>query len=121
MALAGILFGFKEGVLYTVIGGLLSSLLVFGISRKLGKEIIDETLKKRHLNLLVKYDKRLERGGIWDLAILRMIPIMPFNVLNLIMGVSKIKTKDYLFGTLLGLIPSIILTVYFGHLLFAMF
>ena len=42
---------------------------------------------------------------------------MPFNVLNILMGVSKIKTQDYLIGTLFGLIPSNVLAVYFGYLM----
>ena len=47
-----------------------------------------------------------------------MTPIMPFNLLNLIMGVSKVRSVDYIAGTLIGLAPSNLLTVYFGQLIF---
>ncbi len=117
MALAGILFGFKYGIAYTMIGGILSSLLVFFVSRKLGQEKIENILENKHLKYLRKYNKRLGTGAIGDLIILRILPIMPFNILNILMGVSKIKTQDYLIGTILGLIPSKIITVYFGSII----
>ncbi len=114
MALAGILFGFKYGLLYTIVGGFLSSIIVFEISRKLGKEKVESVLEYKYLRYLGEYNKKLEEGAVWDLIILRNTPIMPFNVLNILMGVSKIKTADYIIGTALGLIPTNVLTVYIG-------
>lgn len=114
MAIAGILFGFKYGLIYTIIGGFLSSSLVFIFSRFLGKEKADILLEHRYLKLLGDYNKRLETGAVWDLIILRITPIMPFNVLNILMGISRISTRDFIIGTVLGLIPSNIITVYFG-------
>lgn len=114
MIIAGILFGFKYGILYTLISGFLSSILVFAIARELGKDWVESILKKKHLKYLEKYDERLAKNGILDLMIFRIMPIMPFNILNILMGVSKIKTEDYILGTMLGLTPSIALTVYFG-------
>ncbi|MEK7669189.1 MAG: TVP38/TMEM64 family protein [Patescibacteria group bacterium] len=121
MALAGILFGFKYGLLYTIIGGFLSSIIVFIVSRKLGKERVESILEYKYFKRLGEYNKRLEKGATWDLVVLRMAPIMPFNVLNILMGVSKIKMRDYIVGTLFGLIPSNIITVYVGTFLIKIF
>ena len=52
MAIAGILFGFKYGLLYTIIGGFLSSIIVFTISRILGKDRVDIFLEHKYLKLL---------------------------------------------------------------------
>ena len=79
MVVAGILFGFGYGLLYSVIGGFLSSILVFIIARKLGKGWVESILKNKHLKYINKYNKRLENGATWDLIFLRMTPIMPFN------------------------------------------
>ena len=114
MALAGLLFGFKYGLIYTMIGGISSSLIVFVVSRKLGQERVENILENKHLKYLKKYNKRLGTGAIGDLIILRILPIMPFNILNILMGVSKIKIQDYIVGTIIGLIPSKIVTVYLG-------
>jgi len=121
MAIAGLLFGFKYGLIYTVIGGFLSSIIVFAVARKLGKERVESILENKYLRQLDEYNKRLKVGAIRDLIILRITPIMPFNILNILMGVSRIKTDDYILGTLFGLIPSNILTVYFGTLITKIF
>lgn len=121
MTIAGILFGFKYGFIYAIIGGFLSSIIVFIISRKLGKERVESILEHKYLKPLGKYNERLGSGGAWDLILLRMAPIMPFNVLNILMGVSRIKTGDYIIGTVLGLTPSIIITVYFGDFITKIF
>ena len=117
MVAAGILFGFKYGLIYTFIGGFLSSTIIFYISRKLGKEWVEKILEYKYLKHLNEYNKRLETGAIWDVIILRVTPIMPFNALNILLGVSKIKTKDYIIGTILGIIPTNVLTVYLGTLI----
>jgi uncharacterized membrane protein YdjX (TVP38/TMEM64 family) len=117
MAVAGVLFGFKYGLIYTIIGGVISSLFVFTISRILGKHWAEGILEHRYMRKLDGYNKKLESGAIADLIILRVIPIMPFNVLNILMGVSKIKTRDFVLGTIIGLIPSNIAAVYFGHII----
>lgn len=120
MAIAGIFFGFKYGLIYTLIGGFLSSMITFTISRKLGKEKVDKILQHKNLKPFGQYNKRLAGGAIWDLIILRITP-MPFNVLNILMGVSRVKTEDYIIGTIIGLIPSNILTVYFGNFISKIF
>lgn len=121
MAIAGILFGFKYGLLYTIIGGFLSSIIVFYISRNLGRKRAENLLENKYLKYVDKYNKRLEKDGIWDLIILRNTPIMPFNILNVLMGMSKIKTEKYILGTVIGLIPTNILTVYFGDIISKIF
>ncbi len=121
MVLAGILFGFWYGLLYTIIGGLLSSILVFEISRILGKEWIDKILNKKNAKYINKYNNRLERGALLDLILLRIAPIMPFNVLNILMGISKMGRRNYILGTLIGLAPSNFLSVYIGTFLTKIF
>lgn len=114
MAIAGLLFGFKYGLLFTIIGGLLSSIILFTISRLLGKTFVEKILQHRYFKHLENYNKRLEEGAVLDLIILRATPLMPFNVLNILMGVSRIKTGEYIVGTFIGLIPSNIFAVYLG-------
>jgi uncharacterized membrane protein YdjX (TVP38/TMEM64 family) len=121
MAVAGILFGFKYGLIYTIIGGFVSSLIVFTVARVLGKHWAESILEHRYMRKLDQYNKNLESGAMFDLILLRIAPIMPFNVLNILMGVSRIKTRDYILGTLIGLIPSNLVAVYFGDILSKIF
>jgi len=121
MATAGILFGFKYGLLYTVIGGFLSSLIVFTVARFFGKVWVENILQHKYLKVVGSYNDRLESGGLFDLIILRMTPIMPFNVLNILMGVSRISVQNYIAGTVIGLAPSNVLSVYFGTFITKLF
>ncbi len=121
MILSGILFGFKFGLLYSLIGGLTSSILVFKISRHLGKEWVENILQKKYLSQIDRYNERLASNGLLDLIILRILPIMPLNILNILMGISRISLRNYIIGTIFGLLPSIIITVYFGNLLVKIF
>jgi uncharacterized membrane protein YdjX (TVP38/TMEM64 family) len=121
MVLAGILFGFKLGFIYSLIGSLVSANLVFKISRHLGKEWVENILQKKYLRKIGEYNQKLENKGVLDLVVLRILPIMPFNVLNILMGVSRINIQNYMLGNIIGLLPSIIITVYFGNLLVKLF
>lgn len=117
MALAGILFGFKFGLLYCTIAGFVSAFITFYISRGLGKSFVDNLLHTRFLNKIEKWNERIAKHGFLTVMLLRIAPIMPFNVLNLLMGISKVKARDYALGTLLGLAPSNTLAVYFGSVI----
>lgn len=121
MAVGGILFGFKYGLLYVFIGSLISSEIVFFVSRKFGKEKTEILLNHKYLKIINKYNHRLESGGFWDLVILRIFPIMPFNILNILMGISKINKKKYLAATFIGIIPSCLLGVYLGKFVSTIF
>lgn len=121
MIIAGVIFGLKIGLIYVIIGGTISSISLFQISRYLGKNWVEDILQKRYFSHLGEYNKRLESGAIFDLVLFRLMPIMPFNVLNILMGVSRIKIGEYIIGTILGLLPSSILSVFFGDLLLKFF
>ncbi len=117
MAIGGILFGFWKGLTYTIIAGLVSAIFTFLLARILGKAFVDDVLKhERGTKLLEKYDEKMAKHGILTTIVLRIMPIMPFNILNLIMGISRVSLKDYILGTVIGLIPSNVLAVYFGSL-----
>jgi uncharacterized membrane protein YdjX (TVP38/TMEM64 family) len=117
MALSGILFGFKYGIIYTLIGGIISSLILFLLTKKLGSNFAEKILQHKIFEKIKKYNKRIEDDGTLELIILRIVPIMPFNALNIIMGLSGMKTYNYIIGTVIGLIPSHIVSVYLGNFL----
>jgi uncharacterized membrane protein YdjX (TVP38/TMEM64 family) len=118
---AGFLFGFKLGLLYIIIGGIISSIITFRTSRKLGKEWAEKILEHKYLTHLNEYNKKIETGAVWDIVIFRLMPIMPLNMLSILLGISKVNEKDYITGTALGFLPSAVLTVYLGTLITKIF
>jgi uncharacterized membrane protein YdjX (TVP38/TMEM64 family) len=49
------------------------------------------------------------------MIVIRMLPVAPFTVVNVVAGASHIRLRDYLIGTFFGMLPGITLTVTFVH------
>jgi len=60
-------------------------------------------------------ERKITQTGILAVAALRAIPIAPFTVINIISGAFQVPVRDYIFGSLLGLAPGIIVTNLFAH------
>ena len=110
IAATGALFGPLPGLLYAIVGALLGAGLSFAIGRALGREWI-RRIASRRLNAI---NQRLERHGLLAMTVLRLLPIAPFTVVNLVAGASEIRARDYMLGSLFGMTPGIVLMTLFG-------
>ncbi|GAB7388742.1 hypothetical protein BSNK01_25800 [Bacillaceae bacterium] len=113
----GLAFGPWWGTLYDLIGASLGSYLAFGISRKLGRDAMERWLGKR----LRMIDERVQENGFRTILFLRLIPLMPFDVVNYGAGLSKIRFRDYALATVLGILPGAFAYNFLGHSLHDMF
>jgi uncharacterized membrane protein YdjX (TVP38/TMEM64 family) len=104
-----IVFGPWLGPLYTIVGAMLSAALTFAIGRHLGRETI-RRLAGRRVNDL---SRRLARRGLLAIVFVRMLPIAPFSIVNVVAGASHIRWFDFLLGTLVGLLPGIVSMTFF--------
>ncbi len=102
----GAVFGFWGGFLLNSIGANLGANLAFLLSRSLGRGGIRRLLRgdnlQRHMRRL---DTVTERHGFQGLLILRLIPAVPFNVLNFGPGLTAMPWKAYAGATVVGIIP----------------
>ena len=55
----------------------------------------------------------INKHGIWYIVYLRNTPIIPFSLTSYVAGSTKISFYNHMIGTIMGLIPSLILAVYF--------
>jgi len=111
IAVTGIVFGPVFGSLYAIGGTMLSAAVAYGIGHWLGRETVQKLLGSR----INKLSKRIARRGILAIVVIRMLPVAPFTVVNMVAGASHIRFRDYLIGTLLGMLPGITMTVTFVH------
>ncbi len=111
IAVAGVVFGPVNGGLYATAGVGLSALLGFGLGHWLGHDALRDMLGPRINNL----SRRFAQRGIAAMAVVRLLPIAPFTVVNVVAGASHLGMRDYLLGTLIGMLPGIVLTVVFSH------
>ena len=101
IAATGALFGPLLGLFYALAGALLGAGLSFAIGRGLGREWV-RRIASRRLNVI---NRRLERHGLLAMTVLRLLPIAPFTVVNLVAGASEIRARDYMLGSLFGMRP----------------
>ena len=99
-----IIFDPIQGALYAFAGSLASATVTYFIGRSMGRHTI-RTIAGSRLNTITQ---RLCNMGFLTITTLRLIPIAPFSIVNLVMGASGVRFRHYIVGTLLGLAPGII-------------
>lgn len=100
-ASAGLLWTWKFAVLFTIIGSNVCANLGFWFGRALGRDRIQKWVPRR----FHKHDQKLAEAGARNIAILRLLPVMPFTALSLLAAVSKVRWRDYALGSFLGMLP----------------
>lgn len=107
-------FGAWPGSLYAILGSMLSALLGYMVGEWLGRSSVSKMAGSK----LNRLSKRLANHGVMAIITVRIIPVAPFTVINLVAGASHIKLKDFIWGTLIGMLPGILaITVFANSLL----
>jgi uncharacterized membrane protein YdjX (TVP38/TMEM64 family) len=109
-ALGAAIFGPYWGFVYVWIAAMLGAAGAFLIGRYLGREFAASLIGNR----LQKYDEAIERNGFATVLYLRLV-YFPFTPLNFGMGLTRVRFRDYLWGTGLGiLVGTFIFTFFVG-------
>ncbi len=109
----GAIFGMAWGTLYNVLASNLGATLAFLMARYFGRDFVSRFMKGR----IESFDEKVARHGFRFIFTLRLIPLVPFNGLNLGSGLSKIKYRDYLLGSVIGMLPGTFIYTYFADAL----
>jgi pyruvate/2-oxoglutarate dehydrogenase complex dihydrolipoamide dehydrogenase (E3) component/uncharacterized membrane protein YdjX (TVP38/TMEM64 family) len=97
---AGALFGLGFGLLLASFASTIGATLAFLVSRFLLRDWVKSTFSER----IKAIDKGVEKDGPFYLLSLRLVPIFPFFVINLVMGVTSIKTVTYYVVSQVGML-----------------
>ncbi len=106
----GMAFGLYLGTLYTIIGAMLGATVAFYLSRLLGRGAVEKLIKGK----VIKIEDGIEKGGFLLILIMRLIPIIPFNVISFGAGLTRIKYFDYMLATMIGIIPGVLVFTNLG-------
>lgn len=115
IATLGIVFGAAWGGLYAFIGTTVAAAASFWIGNRLGRDTVRRLVGAR----VNRLSERVAKRGIVAVVVLRLLPVAPFAIVNLVAGASHIRIRDFMIGTMLGMGPGIFLTVAFAHQLVA--
>ncbi len=98
---SGAFFGLLWGTILSSTGGIIGSTTAFLLSRYLFRELVQGKYSERLLTI----NKGIEKDGAIYLLSLRLFPIIPYFILNLVMGVTPIRTLTYIIVSIVGMLP----------------
>lgn len=112
---AGAVFGLFYGTVYTVIGVIINSALMYYLSKFLAAGFVEKFMNEK---LSVSMKKRLLSDNQKTLSsvffMLRLVPLVSYNLINYIAGLTKIKILNYLLVTLIAVVPGTIIFINAG-------
>jgi phosphatidylserine/phosphatidylglycerophosphate/cardiolipin synthase-like enzyme/uncharacterized membrane protein YdjX (TVP38/TMEM64 family) len=111
---AALLLGAWQGFALALTGALLSAMLAFALGQVLSKDLLSQITGSR----VERLSKRIAKRGVIAVAILRLVPVAPFTVVNLVAGASHLRPGQFLLGSTLGLAPGIIALTLFSDSLY---
>lgn len=108
--ISGALFGVLMGTIIVSFASTIGATLAFLSARFVLRDWVQVKFGER----LRAIDDGLEKDGAFYLFTLRLIPVFPFFVINLLMGLTRIKTRTFFWVSQLGMLPGTIVFVNAG-------
>lgn len=108
--LAGVTFGLGLGIVYVLIGAMIGATVAFLVSRFLARESV-EHLAGNHLQRL---DRMIAANAFSGIVIARLIPVIPFTLLNYAAGLTAIGIGTFAGASVIGMLPGTFITVSLG-------
>lgn len=110
IAATGVAFGPLLGPVYAIAGCLASASTGFAIGRWAGLRRVEHLGGER----VVRITRALERNGTLAVFFLRKVPA-PFMLSNIVAGAARIRYRDFILGTVLGMGAIVVALAGFGH------
>jgi uncharacterized membrane protein YdjX (TVP38/TMEM64 family) len=111
----GLLFGLGLGSLYTLLGASINCALMFLLSRSVGRAKIQSLVERR---VSPVWQERLSqssgRNGFFLLIILRLIPAVPYGLINYAFGLTEMRFGPYMVASMIGIIPGTLVFINLG-------
>lgn len=108
--LAGALFGLIAGVIMVSIASTLGATLAFLVARYLFRD----SLQTRYADKLQVINEGVEKEGPLYLFAMRLVPLFPFFLVNILMGFTRIRTTTFAWVSQIGMLAGTIVYVYAG-------
>lgn len=107
---AGALFGLLQGLIIVSFASSVGATLAFLVARF----ILRDTVRNKFKEKLNKIDKGVEKQGAFYLFTLRLVPVFPFFLINLLMGLTSIKTWTFYWVSQVGMLAGTVVYVNAG-------
>lgn len=108
---AGALFGWAAGLVLTLVATTSAAVVAFVLVRASGGPLVERYVRGGAVDWV---RARLDHHGMLAVASLRLVPLVPFSVLNYVAGLSAVRFVPYLAGTVVGIVPGTVAVVVLG-------
>jgi uncharacterized membrane protein YdjX (TVP38/TMEM64 family) len=114
ITVGALVFGPWPGIAFALAGMVAGATVTYGIGRWAGGQWVDSFGADGRLHALVG---AIKRRGLWAVIIIRAVPLAPFIVVNMTAGAFRVRLRDYVLGTFLGLAPgTIVISLFMDRL-----
>jgi uncharacterized membrane protein YdjX (TVP38/TMEM64 family) len=111
---AGAVFGVAWGSIYVSIGSTLGATCAFLVGRYLARDAIARKIEGNAR--FAALDKAVASEGWKIVGLTRLSPVFPFTLLNYIFGLTRVRLRDYVLASWVGMMPGTVMYVYIGSL-----
>ena len=112
---AGFAYGVGLGTLVVTVGANLGAFLAFLLGRTVARDWVAARIAANPRFAAV--DRAVGREGLKIVLLTRLSPVFPFSLLNYAFGLTRVSARDYVLGSLVGMLPGTIMYVYLGSLI----
>jgi len=110
---AGALFGLVRGTLLVLLAATLGATAAFLVARSAARGAVERRIGGDPR--VAALDRAVGESGWWLVLLLRLSPVVPFNLLNYALGLTRVRLRDYVLASI-GMLPGTMLYVYAGTL-----
>ena len=108
---AGFLFGLVSGTFSVVIGATIGATIIFLIARS----AFGTSLASKAGPFMQKFEQGLKENELSYLFILRLVPVFPFFIVNIVPALFDVKLRNYVLSTFFGIMPGSLVYVSVGN------
>jgi uncharacterized membrane protein YdjX (TVP38/TMEM64 family) len=97
-------FGFWQSTGYSLLGASLGGVAGFGLGHWLGRDALQRVAGSR----LRRVSESVGRRGLLSVLAIRLVPVAPFTLANMIIGASHVRLRDFTLGSAIALLPGVV-------------
>lgn len=110
--IGGYLFGPYLGVLYSIIGATIGFALIFAVSRRYGRPLVERFFDKKHIE---KFDFITKKNGGMALFLIFLLPAFPDDLICYLAGLTRIPIRTLILISIAGRLPGYLLLSFTGN------
>lgn len=103
-------FGPWHGLAYAMCGVLLACVLTYHVGTRMNRDTVRRLARGR----LTRMSQIMRHRGVVAMTAVRLVPLAPFAVVNVVAGAIHLRFRDFMLGSALGILPGTLVTTVFG-------